>query len=302
MSARQYFLHALSPLHVGTGQSVGAIDLPIARERPTGIPLVPGSSVKGALRAACRGVMEPVVHKRVFGPDKDHASEHAGALQFSDAHLLLLPVRSVAGTFAWVTSPYLLLRYLRDLQETVRGAARNAKLQVPRIAPGECAVMGESALTVEVSALSGAPQARVILEDLDFKRQTVGGETRGLLEGIQARLFPADEVWRRHLAERLCIVADDAMGLFMQHATEVVARVRLEEDTKTVGRGALWYEEALPVESVLSGVLVGPSEGDFNALGAALPPVMQFGGKATTGRGLCILRGLGGREIEGRAA
>ena len=39
------FLHALSPLHAGTGQGIGAIDLPIAREKATGIPYLPGSSL-----------------------------------------------------------------------------------------------------------------------------------------------------------------------------------------------------------------------------------------------------------------
>ena len=44
------FLRALSPLHAGTGQGIGAIDLPIAREKATGIPYLPGSSLKGVLR------------------------------------------------------------------------------------------------------------------------------------------------------------------------------------------------------------------------------------------------------------
>ncbi|RMD58772.1 type III-B CRISPR module RAMP protein Cmr4, partial [Candidatus Parcubacteria bacterium] len=50
MQAKLMFLHALSPLHAGTGQGVGAIDLPIAREKGTEIPIVPGSSLKGVLR------------------------------------------------------------------------------------------------------------------------------------------------------------------------------------------------------------------------------------------------------------
>ncbi len=38
MSARLLLLHALSPIHCGTGQSVSGIDLPIAREKATNIP------------------------------------------------------------------------------------------------------------------------------------------------------------------------------------------------------------------------------------------------------------------------
>jgi len=38
--------------------------------------------------------------RTLFGPDSGDADSHAGALAFGDAHLLLLPVRSFAGTVA----------------------------------------------------------------------------------------------------------------------------------------------------------------------------------------------------------
>jgi len=53
MTAQLTFVHALSPLHAGIGQGAGVIDLPIAREKATGIPFLPGSSLKGALKALC---------------------------------------------------------------------------------------------------------------------------------------------------------------------------------------------------------------------------------------------------------
>ena len=52
------FVHALTSLHAGTGQGVGVIDLPIARERATDLPLVPGSSLKGCLREKYRGEVD----------------------------------------------------------------------------------------------------------------------------------------------------------------------------------------------------------------------------------------------------
>ena len=51
MNTRLLVVHALSPLHAGTGQSFGAIDLAIARDRATDHPYLPGSSLKGSLRA-----------------------------------------------------------------------------------------------------------------------------------------------------------------------------------------------------------------------------------------------------------
>ena len=54
MESKAYVLHALSPLHAGTGHAADVIDLPIARMKATGIPIVLGSSVKGVLRDARR--------------------------------------------------------------------------------------------------------------------------------------------------------------------------------------------------------------------------------------------------------
>ena len=48
--ARLCVFYTLSPLHAGSGQAVGAVDLPIQRERHTGWPHVQASGVKGAFR------------------------------------------------------------------------------------------------------------------------------------------------------------------------------------------------------------------------------------------------------------
>src|SRR5436309_9160051 len=117
MNAQLSFVHALSPLHAGTGQGVGIIDLPTAREKATGLPFLPGSSLKGALRARCT---DKDKCNKLFGPEPsniDSNENQASAVQFSDQRLLLLPVRSLAGTFAWVTSPYVLRRLARDIED-----------------------------------------------------------------------------------------------------------------------------------------------------------------------------------------
>src|SRR5690606_7787373 len=106
-----YLLHALSPLHAGTGQGMGLIDLPIARERATEHPIVPGSSIKGVLRDAARAQTTQTNDVDViFGSSEGSAS----MVRVSDARTLAFPVKSDRGTFAWVTSPYALLRYARD--------------------------------------------------------------------------------------------------------------------------------------------------------------------------------------------
>ncbi len=50
MLTQIFHLHALTALHVGAGQALGVVDLPLARARATHLPLVPGSALKGVLR------------------------------------------------------------------------------------------------------------------------------------------------------------------------------------------------------------------------------------------------------------
>lgn len=43
-------IYTLTPTHCGTGQAAGAVDLPIAREAHTRLPLLPATSLKGIAR------------------------------------------------------------------------------------------------------------------------------------------------------------------------------------------------------------------------------------------------------------
>src|SRR3954469_1370151 len=98
MKMRPFLVHALSPLHAGTGHAAGVIDLPTARMKATGIPFVPGSSIKGVLRELRRVGDAGEKTEAVFGPSSDPGA-HAGALTVGDSRLLALPVRTFLGTF-----------------------------------------------------------------------------------------------------------------------------------------------------------------------------------------------------------
>jgi CRISPR-associated protein Cmr4 len=284
MNARLLLIHALAPIHCGTGQAVGGIDLPIAREKPTNIPLVPGSSIKGVLRA--KEKMNEGLHAAVFGPDTESASDNAGSAQISDANLVFLPVRSLRGTFAWVTSPYMLRRLRRDARECGIDLGR------PPPEPEE----KQAIVTGEKLCADG----KVVFEDLDFTARKEAA-LRWLAEAVAGRLF--EEADRAFFVDRACLVHDDVMALLLQTATEITTRIKLHPDHKTVDGGALWSEEALPIESVLAGLCLAtpvkqkkdgtvPDAGallDYLA-GLAERGAVQLGGKATVGRGLCRMR------------
>jgi CRISPR-associated protein Cmr4 len=274
MMVQPYILHALSPLHAGTGQAAELIDLPIARLKGSGIPYVPGSSIKGVLRDARNG--SPDV-KAVFGPDTDHAGEHAGALVCTDARLLALPVRSFRGTFAFVTSPLLLALAARDLQPPPL---------IPKPPPNHC--MASQRLVVNDT---------VYLEDLDLAASATDAAFAAWQECV-APVFGAGTNEQQVFRSRFAVVDDETMTFLWETATQLDQRVRITPDTRTVAKGALWLEESLPPETLLIGVLLAePSRKQDHrrlsveeVLDCALPTgeqVLQFGGKSTVGRGRC---------------
>jgi CRISPR-associated protein Cmr4 len=300
MNAQLSFVHVLSSLHAGTGQGAGIIDLPIAREKVTGIPFLPGSSLKGALSTRCYnrdGDASPC--KDIFGA-KDVLSEEnarASLAQFSDQKLLLLPVRSLAGIFAWITSPYVLSRLLRDIADTDVEPPEGA-IPMPK-SVDSCSVVSEGSAIIP-KLESGVK--KVYLEDLDLNVSVdVGADVWA--QWLKQHIFPEQEEDNDLFPSRFCVVHDDLFSFLLETATEVNARIRLEEETKTVREGALWYEETLPAETILSGLVLAtlPTgskysvETVFREIGSLVEQTIQLGGKATVGRGLCRVTLVGGQ-------
>jgi CRISPR-associated protein Cmr4 len=285
-TTRLLVVHARSPLHAGTGQAAAAVDLPIARDRATGFPLLPGSSIKGALRARARTAL-PAQYTRMFGPETENASDHAGALTISDARLLLMPVRSVAGTFAWVTSPYLLASFARE----AKLVGFDRLWAAPSVANERALVAADTLLGVDYDG-----KKKVVLEEFDLNRED--GAAIEVANALAPLVF-ADAEWQTMLKRRLCIVHDDTMGFLSQHATEIVTRVSIDPTTGTAKAGQLWSEENLPAESVLVSLVeevttaknqgVQPGEWLDLVQTKLIQSPVQLGGKATVGRGRCAL-------------
>ncbi len=109
------FLYSVSPVHMGAGTAIGAIDNPIQRERHTAHPMIAGSGLKGALRHHWLPQFEDKdLINRIFGPEAA-ASDHAGAVSFGDAQLVLFPVRCLKRSFVYATCPTALARLQRML-------------------------------------------------------------------------------------------------------------------------------------------------------------------------------------------
>ena len=280
MNEINYWLHAMTPLHVGAGRGLGYIDMPIVREKVTTWPYVPGSSIKGVIAehfgAADNDERMKDKHlKAAFGTSGSDNDSAAGALVFTDANILCLPVRSFYGTFAWVASPFCLKR-----------AGISASLpNFPR---------ESDAFITDKSILAGN-EGKIYLEDLDINTQKISWAGR-IANDIAESLFDNEE-WQKIFAERFAVVSDDLFTFLCESGTEVSAHIRINSKTGIVEPGALWYEESLPVETVLTGRIwcdkvfadgVNPEDLFERFCGKTL--TLQIGGKASTGKGLvqCI--------------
>uniref|UniRef100_A0A7V4G9T2 Type III-B CRISPR module RAMP protein Cmr4 n=1 Tax=Desulfobacca acetoxidans TaxID=60893 RepID=A0A7V4G9T2_9BACT len=309
------WLYAEHPVHAGTGSGVGAIDLPIQRERVTNWPIVQPSGLKGALRELFdkknRKRNDPDFKAKiceVFGPETQAPDLHSGAVSFTEARLLLFPVRSLKGTFAYLTCPLAVERLQRDL-ETIKACGgpdlteRNScRLPQNLTHPGEAEVLvnsnaqkQDSCLVITPSGQNQGPQ--VVLEEFTFTAQA-DSQVGELAKWLVAAAPSLPWLDKANLAKRVAVVADNVFKDFVEMSTEVITRNQIDNKTGTVAERALWTEEHLPRESVLyAPIFAAPSflaadpklngaDAVINFLTTNGAGYLWIGGNTTVGRGL----------------
>lgn len=305
--AKIMFLYTETSLHCGSGSSLGVVDLPIQRERYTDYPVAQASGVKGAIRDwfetrdKHNGNKDNDKIKYTFGPEleRDERLEFAGAITFTDARLLLFPVRSLKGVFAYCTSRFALERLRRDL--TLTGQSINWSV------PNE--PQGDQVLGVD-GANDLADENRILLEEYAFKFAPEK-EMGNIAQWITTNALPNDpeyNFWREKMGRSLILLPENAFCDFVKLATEIQPRIRIKNETKTVDKGALFYEEALHPDSLLYSVVMAndpatDSEkrpGDLKDakdvikfIGELSGKRAQLGGDATIGRGIVNIRFFG---------
>ena len=297
------FIYVETPLHAGSGRGLGAVDLPIQRERVTNYPLIQASSVKGKLRAEVRRRNNwrddgPEV-TALFGKAGEEGASAAGAIAPGDARVLLFPVRSLAGVFAWTTSLPVLARFQRDC------ALAGLDFSLPNLE--EPTKEPATALISDTSALKAGES--VVLEEFSFVPK-VEQQVAEIAKWIAQRAFPSNYAyWRSELPKKLIILPEDYFRDFVAYSTEVQTHVRLNPDTKTVQTGALWTTESLPVDTLLYAPLMAmrsrvdgaawTTDKALETLNQALhEQKVQFGGDETTGQGWTTVTLCKEKEVE----
>ena len=323
--AKPLFLIVETPLHAGSGNDLGIVDLPIQREKHTDYPKIEASGLKGSIREVFDGKAKSGQVKNdevilAFGPDTGDL--HAGALGFTDARLLLFPVKSVKGVFAWVTCPAVLERFKHDL------FICQPSIDFVENLPSADTVTNNSELLVP----NKEDAKKIVLEEYTFP-VTPNDECDAVAKWITEDVLPANvpsyDYWREKMKNDIVVLSDDDFRDFVMLSTEVIARTKIDSNTGTVVDGALWYEEYLPTDSILyslalttplfvddakkketcfeiqspvSGKNLEEAEKVMTFFADNLPSIIQIGGNATIGKGIVrthVYQNQGGNDGTG---
>lgn len=259
------YYHCITPMHVGSGSNLGVVDLPVYREIHTEFPLIPSSTIKGVLRARYEIEVSKEKAKKIFGSEeREENSEQptlqAGEVIFTDAKILLFPVKSLKGVFVWITSPLVISRFERD-------TGKKLDIDFSKLKETDALVSSDRPV------VSG----KVILEEFSFN--AVKDENIKQIKDIIKQDVDPDKI---------VILPDNIFKFFVKNYTEVVARIRIDQSKGTVKDGGLWYQELVPAETVYYGCMMSrvPDNSSLEEISEFINgKTLQFGGDETLGRG-----------------
>jgi len=262
-SAKPLFFRTESPLHAGSGSDLGYVDLPIQREKHTDFPTIQSSSLKGAFREHLERNVADDTTKQIgvhlaFGYDKDGVDknsvvgkffdrsedqDYAGSLAFTDARLLLFPLKSYKGVYALVTCPQVLNKLYQELNFICNPKINLDVFDFKNLA-NKAAVANEDFLSITIG--DNPKEQKIILEEYAFTVDTTFTEEIKKLAETLEKITGETEI-----LNRLVVLPDDVFRDFTKLSTEVITRTKIKNDTGTVAPGALFTEEYLPAESYL---------------------------------------------------
>lgn len=305
--ARLIRLYCENPVHAGSGDELGVIDLPVQREKHTDFPVIQASTLKGALREsfesemAVDNALEKSLFKDLQLTDEsllktainmifgEEGKKFASAISFTDARILLFPVRSVRNTFVWITSPFVINRLRRDLEL----CKSSVSLDLPLLEEG-VAISTNSNLMMNSN--------RVILEEFTF--DAIQDERVDILaRWIGENIFPGISTysyWKRKLLSDLVVLNEDDFRDFVKMSTEVIARTKINSETRVVSDGGLWYEENIPSDTLFYSLVMASdvlkpenklqqlksSRHVLDFFTSGLNERIQLGGNQTIGKGI----------------
>ncbi len=305
---------AVTHLHPGAGRSPGIVDLPVVKDS-MGYPLVPASSVKGALKTRCarieqadlsNGTIKCFDEKKIcikgslccclFGGEAGEGPKGSGVITVLDLVPIAFPVASADQGFVYVAPKSLLARAAAIFSAV--GGSDYAKLFTKL-----------SQAPSEAAGVNINNKVYIFTSPVELKPAPIDGDAN-ILDGLASTLREIHPL-ALNLKERLVILDDSLASKVVERALLRVTRVRLDKRTKTVELGGLWTEEYIPQGTIfVSAIIATGYTNEFckkcnhcsspedcldkalNKLGLQQGLPVFVGGKETVGKGLIVFKPL----------
>ena len=306
MNFETYFMRVLTPMHVGAGEGLRYIDLPIEREAHTDFPLVQSTAIKGAIRTieilkiAKKLDEEEERELRDFAEDQldlkdvdelgratliERLLENIKDDKFQNApdsiKSILNDISNLAnklgkkdkgGNLTFVDArilffPVKSLRGIFALVTCPYVLERFRKDTDVNISLPEVPKSASECIVIENSITTVNDQ--LVLEEfvLTAKTKNIQIEDQSLSSMIDLK--------------RVAVVHDDLFSHIVKNYTEVQTHIKVDIEMGTVEGGALWTEEYVPAEAIFYFKIVS-NNGSF----ISIPNILQIGGNSSTGKGI----------------
>lgn len=240
--AELVILKAVTNLHPGVGRAGETVDLPVQKDN-LGFPIIYSSSLKGALKSAMWNT--PDLAKAFFGPEPEEGEKFTSAIAITDCIVVVFPVRSLEGVYAFVTSPLLLKRlneFLRMIEKVGKEYECVEKLSRLSISEGKCIISEKAENNFKIEVLKN----RILInEEIDVEYEV---DRSGNIEKLEELLCIE--------RGRLILLNDDDASRALRRSLIRVTRIAVDREKKTVKRGALWTEEYIPWGTVFATVFL----------------------------------------------
>ncbi len=247
------FIYTDGSVHPGAGDSTGVVDLPVQREVHTELPIIQGSELKGALREYFerkKGRNSDEI-KKVFGSAPDGNDEGSGgAIGLSMARVVLFPIASIKGVFAWVTCPMCLEVMKRDLLSVNTVKLTDTGLdKIPTVSDAKYAFTPKGAADLDVSG-------KIFLSEFPFDRKEKENLNK-IAEWLSQRLpqnytYFRDKLYKKNgdkVQSNFVLISDNMFKELLKIKTEIVHRNVINKTTGTSDN--LWTEENIPGDTLM---------------------------------------------------
>ncbi|WP_096635666.1 type III-B CRISPR module RAMP protein Cmr4 [Clostridium cochlearium] len=292
-NVNQIIIKAITPIHAGMGRTLGLIDMPIQKEKHTGIPKIEGSTIKGCLRELYRIKNQGGNIDKLFGPEKGEDS--ASILGFTDAKLLFYPIITLEGIFAYVTCPYLLNRYFQDeilkkqIENQIEDEKPDKNMFLEELQEGKCIILDKD----------NEHNTSIVLDEYYFQENKYYfTNNEEVLKNLDLKNFNLNK------SKKAVIISDNDFIEIITLCREVITRNKINHDTGTVAKSSLFSEEYLPSETILYTLLlkngIKDNMGDlYKKYLKEFPKFAQIGGNFTIGKGIVEMSVIGGENKGG---